>query len=387
MILDNLQTDSVKSVNSKTILQRNRAMENFKKLAENIDTTPLLAEIGNDKWKEDTYLRDYPQGPFGDTESIILRFPSRTVLETEAALKNHLVHFDQHENEWQQISNEFPVAKQFVFWLMNAVQGERLGRVMINKVNPGGKIYRHADTPVHAEYWSRFHIVIYAKPGNDFYCGDEMVNMVTGDVYYFRNDLEHEVINNSNDVRIHMVVDIRNSLRKPPKPPVEEMEHPFPMKQPYEGTKATTYQIERVQDIVEELKPFVPLHWAELGLTKEDVPVDMDWERYFALEREGKLNLVTVRKEGNIIGYQFTFVSGHFHYKSTLHGIVDLYYILPEYRKGRTGLRMFQFAEKCLKDLGVKKIITGCKLHLDHTRLFEFMGYEFTDKQFIKIIA
>jgi len=175
---------------------------------------PLLLAIrrrGAEIWKEDTYLRDYPQGPFGEIESVILRFPPRSVHETEDALKNHLADFDQHENVDQPVFKLLPEARAIVFALMNAVQGERLGRVMINKIAPGGVIFPHADTPAHAEYYSRFHVVLQSSPGVVFRCGDEQVYMATGEVWWFNNKLEHEVINNSGADRIHMICDIRTS--------------------------------------------------------------------------------------------------------------------------------------------------------------------------------
>lgn len=360
--------------------------KNFKFLHAGIDTTPHIYELGDNKWLSDTYLRDYPQGPFGDTESVIMRFPPRSVVETEEALKEYQMNIDQHENVWQPIANELPQLKNLAMWLMNAVGGTRLGRVLINKVKPDGHIYAHADTPVHALYWSRFHIVLYAKPGNDFHCGDEMVNMETGEIWYFRNDLIHEVINNSNDVRIHMVIDIKcEHLDFEKAKPVAIPTEVINIQKPIYG-KGITYQVEKVKDCYEELLPFVPLHWAELGLTQNEVPVNMDWTRYFRMEKDGALHFVTVRDNGKLIGYHWTIVHTHFHYKTTLHGQVDLYYILPEYRNGRTGLRLFQFAEQELKKIGVKKIITGCKVHLDHTRLFEHLGYVHSDHQFYKLI-
>jgi len=186
------------------------------KLSEGAYVMPLLLAINtleksHGAWREDTYLRDYPQGPFGDTESIILRFPDRSVHATEEALKEHTASFDQHENYDQPIFKSLPEARPLIFALMNAVQGERLGRCMINKLNVGGKIYPHADTPVHAEYWDRFHIVLQSAPGSNFRCGDEWVNMRAGEVWWFNNKIEHEVINNSDDDRIHLIVDIRTS--------------------------------------------------------------------------------------------------------------------------------------------------------------------------------
>lgn len=179
-------------------------MNNFQLMA-NINIVPLAVQIARQAslWKADTYLRDYPQGPFGDTETIFLRFPPASVSELERGQK------DQHECVWMDGALHLPAARQMIFNLMATVEGERLGRVMINKLRPGGRIYPHADTPVHAEYWDRFHIVIQSLPGNVFRCGDETVGMRTGEVWWFQNAIEHEVTNNSADDRIHMVVDIR----------------------------------------------------------------------------------------------------------------------------------------------------------------------------------
>lgn len=191
-------------------------MKNFVRLTTGCEVLPLVLALARLQksdgiWLADTYLRDYPQGPFGDTESVILRFPPRSVYETEEELAKAVVTIDQHENVDQPVFKSIPEARPLVFGLMTLTQGERLGRVMINKLRPGGVIYPHADTPVHAEYWDRFHIVLQSAPGGQFRCGDELVSMKTGEVWWFNNKLEHEVTNNSADDRIHMIVDIRTS--------------------------------------------------------------------------------------------------------------------------------------------------------------------------------
>jgi hypothetical protein len=179
-------------------------MKNFLELY-TIDPIPLLQEIQRQDWlwKEDTYLRDYPQGPFGDTETIFLRFPPCSVNELERGER------DQHECVWMDGAVHLPAALPIIRSLMTAVGGERLGRVMINKLKAGGRVYPHADTPAHAQYWDRYHVVLKSGPGCNFRCGDEWVNMPTGRVWWFQNAIEHEVVNNSADDRIHMIVDIR----------------------------------------------------------------------------------------------------------------------------------------------------------------------------------
>lgn len=188
-------------------------MKNFLRLAEGLSTMPLLLAIQRrpDLWKEDTYLRDYPQGPFKQIESIMLRFPVKTVHETEEELKNHLSIYDQHENIDYPAYALLTEARPLIMGLMASVSGERLGRCMINKISPGGRIFPHVDTKSHTDYYSRFHIVLQAYPGANFRCGDETVNMKTGEVWWFDNSQEHEVINNSADDRIHLIVDVRAS--------------------------------------------------------------------------------------------------------------------------------------------------------------------------------
>jgi hypothetical protein len=179
-------------------------VKNFQPMA-SIDPTPLVQQIIRQPmlWKADTYLRDYPQGPFGDTETIFLRFPPASVTELERSTK------DQHECVWMDGWLHLPAARAIVFGLMAQVEGERLGRVMINKLRPGGRIFPHADTPAHAEYWDRFHVSLQSGPGCNFRCGDETVYMRPGQVWWFQNSHEHEVVNNSDDERIHMVIDVR----------------------------------------------------------------------------------------------------------------------------------------------------------------------------------
>jgi hypothetical protein len=182
-------------------------MKNFLRLSENVNVISLLMQIQRQPqlWKADTYLRDYPQGPFEDVETIFLRFPPSSVTELERSQK------DQHECENMDGILHLTASRYLIFALMAMVEGERLGRVMINKIRPGGRIYPHADTPVHANYWDRFHYVLQALPGCNFRCGTETVNMRTGELWWFDNSEEHEVVNNSADDRIHLIVDIRTS--------------------------------------------------------------------------------------------------------------------------------------------------------------------------------
>ncbi len=192
-------------------------MQHFHFLAHGADVNPLMLAIRRhpDLWQEDTFLRHYPQGPFGQTETIMLRFPEKveglTKEQIEAYKQNQLAGHDQYEAVDYPAYAQLHEARPLVMNLMARVQGERLGRVMINKVAPGGRIFAHADTPEQTRYYTRFHIVLHGLPGAVLKAGDEQINMNTGDVFWFDNKQIHEVINNSADDRVSMVVDIRTS--------------------------------------------------------------------------------------------------------------------------------------------------------------------------------
>lgn len=188
-------------------------MKNFLRIGVNLEVMPLLLAIRRrpELWKEDTYLRDYPQGPFAQIESIMLRFPVKRVMETEEELKKADSLYDQHENIDYPAYLVLHEARPLVMNLFKYVNGERLGRVMINKIAPGGRIFPHVDTKAHTDYYTRFHIVLQSQPGVVFRAGDEQIYMGSGEAWWFDNAQEHEVINNSADDRIHLIIDCRTS--------------------------------------------------------------------------------------------------------------------------------------------------------------------------------
>lgn len=191
-------------------------MNHFQEMAGGIDIMPLLLAVKRrpELWEKDTFLRDYNQGiPFGCMKTIFLRWP---VIEdgsgmSEADVREYVSSDRQHENVDRPEYKTLTEARPLVMNLMHYVGGERLGRVMINKLEPGGSITPHADTPAHADYYSRFHLVLQSNPGVVFRCGDEETYMKTGFWYWFNNKEVHTVINNSAVDRIHMIVDIRTS--------------------------------------------------------------------------------------------------------------------------------------------------------------------------------
>lgn len=114
--------------------------------------------------------------------------------------------------------------------------------------------------------------------------------------------------------------------------------------------------------------------------------MDIDVPRYEGMERADILYLLTARAAGKIVGYLMAFVNPHFHYKSSgCMSFTDMYWTLPEFRNG-TGLRLFLRWEKDMRDLGVCQLITSTKLHQDHGRFLEKLGFVWTDKTLVKVL-
>lgn len=148
----------------------------------------------------------------------------------------------------------------------------------------------------------------------------------------------------------------------------------------------TFYRVERWKHLRAEMLPLLVRHWREVALNHADVPLDIDEAKYAELDEAGALHIVTVRRDGLLIGYHVAIVSPHLHYASTLHGITDVYWIAPECRHGVTAMRLFQAVERELKARGVRKLFTATKLHLDQGPLFERLGYRPVERLYAKLI-
>lgn len=151
-----------------------------------------------------------------------------------------------------------------------------------------------------------------------------------------------------------------------------------------------TYQTETWAAALPDMEPLFIEHWREIALGHDKVPLDIARERYQAMCDTGTLHIVTVRDAGKLVGYHVAIIGGHLHYLSTSHGITDVYFLQPAYRRGRTGILLLRKVEQEMRRLGVKKLFTGVKLHTAagrSGRLFEYLGYTATETLYTKYIG
>lgn len=177
-------------------------MNNFYKICSGMDVAPLMAALHSmpDLWNKNTLRTEHVGTAHSEVDDIWLRFNDTN---TQAGVVN-----DKECINYPAIY-KLPAAADLVFWLAGRVRGEQIGRALITRLAPGGKIKAHRDMGAPAEFYERYHIVLNGLPGSLFKCGGEQVLMQTGDVWWFDNSEEHEIINNSADDRVHIIVDVR----------------------------------------------------------------------------------------------------------------------------------------------------------------------------------
>lgn len=146
-----------------------------------------------------------------------------------------------------------------------------------------------------------------------------------------------------------------------------------------------TFHVEHWREFEREANWIFPIHWKDVGLDHQRVQLSMDNPKYEQLDDLGLLHVVVVRSDGEIVGYYMAFMMVHPHYKDAgLMAVTDVYYLLPEFRTGGTGARLFAFVESSMKERGVTKAYLSCKIHQDHSELFVKMGWKPTDITFTK---
>ena len=149
-----------------------------------------------------------------------------------------------------------------------------------------------------------------------------------------------------------------------------------------------TYQPEKISDVIPELKSIVGLHWSEIGaFDRDNVPLDVDWDKYVAMEEVGVVKMLTVRSDGCLIGYYIAFVTFHPHYKQTLFADCDIMFLLPSYRKGFVGYKLIKKSEEYLFSLGVKINILSTKANKNLRKLTERLGYKPLDIKYYKEVT
>jgi hypothetical protein len=89
--------------------------------------------------------------------------------------------------------------------------GVVLGRSRLMKLAAGAEVALHVDFNYHWFSRVRIHIPIITNPQVTFYCADQNVNMRAGESWIFNAWRRHRVLNDSDQDRVHLVMDTAGS--------------------------------------------------------------------------------------------------------------------------------------------------------------------------------
>lgn len=140
-----------------------------------------------------------------------------------------------------------------------------------------------------------------------------------------------------------------------------------------------TYQFEKWADYyrdcqelwVEHYKEFEPMHHFQM-------PMSPDIEMYEYLEKIGKLQILTIRKEDAMIGYCLLVNKRHPHY-NTICGFEDSYYLKQNDRKGMAGVKLISLSIKQAKKNGAQRVYFFTKEFINVSKILEHQGMEKCD--------
>ncbi|GAJ29736.1 GNAT family protein [Acidomonas methanolica] len=146
-----------------------------------------------------------------------------------------------------------------------------------------------------------------------------------------------------------------------------------------------TAQIERLTDILPELKPLLPMHYEDLSLHRlHGVPLRPQYHVYLERDARGLVCCATLRANGLIVGYKIGFVAAGLHYETCLTALPDIFFIAHDHRGGTGALKLFRCYERELRRRGVMLWMDGSKDHKSTGRLFEALGFVQTETTYSK---
>ncbi len=103
---------------------------------------------------------------------------------------------------------------------------------------------------------------------------------------------------------------------------------------------------ETYEQSVDDIRGLLASHWREAGRDHSAVPMSVDWKTYEGMAHKGQLLIIAARDGRQLVGYAVWFIIPHVNYQHTPHVTSNIYFILPEYRKGGLLSRMTDLCEE-----------------------------------------
>jgi hypothetical protein len=176
----------------------------FRRLEHGLDPAPFLAELAArpDLWSLSAQ-RQSAVAVQRETEAVLV-FDHGTDETFRQARERHPITYVGRPTP---AAEALPRTTAFVRDLARRVHGVP-GRAALVRLRPRGHVYEHVDQGLYYHLRGRYHLVLKSVAGSPLRAGPETVRMREGELWWFDNRLPHEAVNESDEERIHLIVDV-----------------------------------------------------------------------------------------------------------------------------------------------------------------------------------
>ena len=138
--------------------------------------------------------------PHRDSETIFLRHQPGT--RPRDVLHSLVVEDGKH--------SDHPAIRGVCAAIMRVVgvEADRLGRVLLIRLKPQGRITLHTDIGAYAEATERYHLPVITNPDAWLEVDGDRHHMEAGVLYFFEKHRPHCGGNDGTEGRVHLVVDV-----------------------------------------------------------------------------------------------------------------------------------------------------------------------------------
>ncbi len=167
------------------------------------DPKPLLAQLEThpEVWDEIPIRTSHPKSPHREVSDVWVRYNLIENFHGDMGAFN-----GPHESEWYPVAEKLPQVRTLAHELMQRLEGEKLGGILITKVPAGKQVYPHVDSGWHAGHYQKIGLQVIGNSSQSFCFEDGELSAQSGEAYFFDNHVPHWVRNNSAEDRITLII-------------------------------------------------------------------------------------------------------------------------------------------------------------------------------------
>lgn len=144
-----------------------------------------------------------------------------------------------------------------------------------------------------------------------------------------------------------------------------------------------TLQLEPWDTFFPEAGELFVEHYKEIG--QPDLEFSADATFYKLLEAQGRLQILTARKTGRMIGYCVMTVQRAPHYAALI-AVEDVYFVTKAERKHGVGRKLIERSIELAKARGAKRAVFHSKKVIPHRVMFQGLGMTHFDELWMKVL-